>query len=177
MVKFSKQSTHWKRGNIRMETFPEFGFNMQKGDHFLSFDIKKGYYAFCLAPAMRDLFIFHYMGRYYQCVGLPLGWTRSPLWFTQLMAVFSKELRKHGMRALAYIEDFLVAPTPPDTVDKKGDCVRARRKIEGLLKAVGLSRNLNKGEWEGSQKLIHLGVEVKSSIMRFRISTRKLSRV
>lgn len=107
VANLSRQSAHWHKGSLRVESLPEFGSIIQPGDHFLSFDIRKGYRHFRLAPAMRNWFIFHYYGKFYQCVALPFGWGRSTLWFTQFMAVFVKEVRRLGMRVLAYLDDFL----------------------------------------------------------------------
>ena len=70
-----------------MEGLSEFAMNVQRGDHFLTMDVEKGYRLLRLHPLMRDWFIFRYNGRYYQCVALPFGWGRLPLWFTQLMAI------------------------------------------------------------------------------------------
>lgn len=74
VVNVSKQSKHWARGSVRMETIPHYAMDMEQGDHFLSFDIKSGYRAFRLAPKMRDWFIFRYAGRYFRCIALPFGW-------------------------------------------------------------------------------------------------------
>lgn len=71
-----------------MESISEFAMDIQKDDHFISWDIQKGYRHFRLAPGMRDRFIFRYQGCYYQCVAPPFGWGRSPLWFTQLTVPF-----------------------------------------------------------------------------------------
>lgn len=81
VVNLAKQSKRWKKGTVRMESLSEFAMSVEKGDHFLSMDIKSGYRHFRLAPSMRDWFIFRYAGKYYQCVALPFGWGRSPLWF------------------------------------------------------------------------------------------------
>ena len=54
VVNLSLQSTHWKKGSLRMESLPEFATSIQKNDHFLSMDIQKGYRHFRLGPAMRD---------------------------------------------------------------------------------------------------------------------------
>lgn len=65
-----------------MESLSGFAMSLQEKYHMVTFDIRQGYRHFRLAPAMRDWFLFHYDGRYYQCVALPFGWGRAPLWFT-----------------------------------------------------------------------------------------------
>lgn len=177
VVNLCVQSKHWSKGGIRMESLPEFACSIRRGDHFLSLDIVKGYRHFRLAPAMRDWFIFRYEDRYYQCVALPFGWGRSPLWFTRFMAIFAQELRKEGLRVLAYLDDILIAPSLPGAVATKKDCARARSTIEGILRRLGLRRHPEKGEWDGATKLTHLGVEIDSVLMRFRVAPHKLSKV
>ena len=49
-----------------MEGLSEFAMNVQRGDHFLTMDVEKGYRHLRLQPLMRDWFIFRYNDRYYQ---------------------------------------------------------------------------------------------------------------
>lgn len=80
IANLSVQSKYWKKGPVRLDSLPEFALEIRQGDHFLSFDMYKGYRHFQLAPAMRDWFIFRYGHRYFQRIALPFGWGRSPLW-------------------------------------------------------------------------------------------------
>lgn len=149
VVNLSKQSKHWEKGSVRMESVSGFATEIQRFDDFLSMDIRNGYRHFRLAPQMRDWFIFHYAGRYYQCVALPFGWGRSPLWFTQLMATFVKELRRSELRVLAYLDDFLLVPTTSGIVSRHEDCLRAAKFVDALMLRLGLTRHPTKGGVEG----------------------------
>lgn len=177
VVNLSVQSKRWKKGRVRMESLPEFATEIQRGDHFLSMDISKGYRHFRLHPRMRDWFIFRWDGRYYQCVALPFGWGRSPLWFTQFMAIFVKQLRCLEFRVLAYLDDFLIAPTRAGVVARRWHCVRGRKLIDSLLRRLGLARHPTKGEWEGATTIDHLGVRIDSIAMRFHLAPRKIAKV
>lgn len=177
VVNLSKQSTFWPRGTVKMESLAEFAMSVQDRDHFLSMDIYKGYRAFRLHTVMRDWFIFRYQGRFFRSIALPFGWGRSPLWFTQLVAPFVRKLRECGYRVLSYIDDFLVAPSPHGTVATPADCVRARRRIDALMSALGLVRHPTKGEWTGSTCIEHLGVRVHSKAMKFTVVPHKVERV
>lgn len=160
-----------------MESISEFAMSAQQGDHFLSFDITNGYRHLRLAPAMRDWFIFRYNGQYYQCVALPFGWGRSPVWFTQLLVPFVRRLRELGYRVLAYLDDFLVAPSRYGVAASLKDCAAAREEIAGLMKRLGLSRHPMKGEWTGARVIEHLGVVVDSVQIKFFVAPRKVSKV
>lgn len=121
-------------------------------------EMKKGYRQFRLAPAMRDWFIFQYDGRYFQCVALLFGWCRSPLWFTRFMAVFFQEVRRLGIRFLPYLDDLLLAPSPPGTVASLEDFKRSKKVLDTFLNNLGLVRHPSKGNWLGTQALIYLGM-------------------
>jgi Reverse transcriptase (RNA-dependent DNA polymerase) len=178
VVNLSKQSKHWKKGSVKMETLPQYAMDLNKGDHMVSFDIKSGYRHFRLAPGMRDWFCFRYDGRFFRCIALPFGWGRSPLWFTQLLAPVVRHMRTElRYRVLAYIDDFLVSPTRAGVVAKRSDCNKARSAIEKLLNRVGLTRHPTKGEWTGSTRVEHLGSVVDTILMKFYIAPRKIEKV
>lgn len=177
VVNLSVQSKHWSKGSVRMETLSEFAMSVQPEDHMISFDIEKGFRHLRLHPAMRDWFIFRYDGRYYQCVALPFGWGRSPLWFTRLMAPFVAEMRSYGYRVLPYMDDFLVIPTPYGVTSAAEDCRRATGRIDRLLVRLGLRRHPRKGEWAGAPVVDHLGVRVDTMSMRFTVLPYKVEHV
>jgi len=177
VVNLSKQSKHWPKGSVRMESISEFAMDIQRGDHFISMDIKGGYRHFRLAPTMRDWFLFRYEGRYYCCTALPFGCGKSPLWFTQMMAPFVRELRHMGFRVLAYLDDFLIAPNRHGAVATNRDCRRAACRIDELMTSLGLTRHPSKGEWEGRQVIEHLGVIIDSVRMKFFVAPRKVAKV
>lgn len=177
VINLSKQSRRWKHGGVRMEMIAEFAMNVQRGDYFISMDIEKGYRHLRLHPDMRDWFIFRYGPRYYRCVALPFGWGRSPLWFTQLMAPFVQELRRWGYRILAYLDDFLIAPSPYGTKSGPEDCRKARERISKLMEHLGLQRHPEKGEWTGATRVEHLGVLLDSMEMKFHVVPHKAEKV
>lgn len=177
VVNLSRQSTHWPKGSVRMESIAEFAMTVQKNDKFLSMDIEKGYRHFRLHPCMRDWFIFRYNRRYYQCVALPFGWGRSPLWFTMFMSAFVKKLRSEGLRVLAYLDDFLVAPSSHGVVSSSEHCKAGRIVIQSIMDELGLKRHQSKGEWQGSTRVEHLGVIVDSARMHFHVAPRKVEKV
>lgn len=57
------------------------------------------------------------------------------------MAPFTRELRAYGFRVLAYIDEFLVAPSPFGTTATQGDCTAATPKIEALMSRLGIRRH------------------------------------
>ena len=83
------------------------------------------------------------------------------------MAPFVQELRHWGYRVLAYLDDFLVAPSPYGTAAGPQDCAAARGHIAELMTQQGLQRHPEKGEWIGATRIEHLGVLIDSEEMKF----------
>lgn len=178
VLNFHRQSKHWCKGSIKMETVPSFSLEMERGDMMLSFDVKAGYRHFFLHPDMRDFFLFHYAGRYFRCIALPFGWGRSPMWFTKMMRGFVRYMReKMCYRVLPYIDDFLVAPSPPGRPATERDVSNAQRNIARLMRRLGITRKVGKGCWDGSRQIDHLGVHIDSDEMKVYVADNKVSRV
>ena len=63
VVNLYKKWKCWKKDTVKRESLSEFAMEMQKGDHFISMDIHKGYRHFPLHPSMRNWFVFCYAGK------------------------------------------------------------------------------------------------------------------
>jgi hypothetical protein len=178
VINFSRQSQHWPKGSVKMETFPSFALNLLTNDYLMSWDVKSGYRYFYLHPRMRDYFLFHYGGRFYRCIALPFGWGRSVLWFTKLMRPMVKYIRSEwGYRLIPWIDDFLCARTDGRRPAIGRDCRRARQRLDTLLRELGLTRHPEKGCWEGAQVVEHLGVLIDTRQMRVFVTDRKVKRM
>jgi hypothetical protein len=66
LINFSRQSRHWPKGSVKMETFPCFALNLVKSDRLMSWDVKSGYRHSYMHPKMREYFLFRYGGRLYR---------------------------------------------------------------------------------------------------------------
>lgn len=77
MINFSRQSKHWLKGTVRMETVLSIAVEVEMGDVIMSLDFKSGYRHFYVHPKVCDYFLFRYNGRFYRCVEFPFGWGRS----------------------------------------------------------------------------------------------------
>lgn len=178
VVNFKRQSTHWPKGSVKMETLPAFALDLHQGDALMSWDVKGGYRHMYLHPDVRDMFLFRYDGRYYRCIALPFGWGRSCLWFTKLMRPLVQHLRENmEYRVMAYIDDFAAAPSPHGTTATFVDCKKAGEYLEALFGRLGVVRATEKGCWEGTKKLEHLGMLVDTEAMRVYITDGKLEKV
>ena len=90
------------------------------------------------------------------------------------MAPFIQELRRGEYRVFAYLDDFLLAPSPYGTTSGPRDCAVAWERIAELMTQLGLQRHPEKGEWTGATRVEHLGVLIDSDEMKFYVVLRKL---
>jgi Reverse transcriptase (RNA-dependent DNA polymerase) len=176
VVNLTKQSKHWPKGSVRMETLPEYALELERGKKMVSFDIQAGYRHFLLASQMRDWFLFRYGGHFYRCIALPFGWGRSLMWFTQLVVLMVRKLRQQ-YRVLAYLDDFVICSVKAGRVVSMRDCRKATQVLDKLLSSLGLTRHPTKEEWVGSTRMEHLGCVIDSDRMRFYIAPRKIAKV
>ena len=153
---------------FRMSTLERITPYLAEANVAFSFDIRDAFYALFLPPSARKHWHFNVGGRWYALQGLPMGWSVSPYALTKVFHVFVKALRKRGIAAFAYLDDFLVLAR------SRAEALVARGVCEDLLKRFGLVRKEGKGEWDPVQKLQHLGLTLDLVRKRFEVPTAKL---
>ena len=160
------------------------------GLHVLNMDLADGFYALGIAPEFRDFFTFRFNGELWRLTGLPMGWSLSPYYLCTLMDVWvrhmrgahagkvparptarSRKRRMGGARVLPYVDDFLFI------AHSLAAALRLRARVEALLTALGMSRNPDKGEWEPTQNLVHLGLRVDLQAGKFFAPEEKLASI
>ena len=163
---------------IKYETLKRLRQLGAEQDYMFSFDLADGYYALGIAPECRDFFTVSVRGQLFRFAGLPMGWNASPYVFCTLMKVVVRWLRsptlaesakwRHGsvkraqlrgqrwkgVRVLPYLDDFLFLAS------SRQEALRARDLVQRLLERLGLHRNPKKGQWEPTQVIEHLGLEI-----------------
>lgn len=177
VVNLSDQSNHWPKGSMKIEHVGEFVCHLLRGDHPMSMDIYKGYRLLRLHPSMRNWSLFQFNGRYYWCVALPFSWGRSPLWVTQVIAIFTRMLREQGYRVLAYLDDFLFASSPHGQRSTHADCAAAMKHVDTLMRSLGIRRHPSKGCLKVVTSLDHLDIHIDTEAMRFTVTDTKRKRV
>ena len=66
------------------------------------------------------------------------------------------------MKVLPFMDDFLVV------CKSYQEALRARARVEVLLEELGLARHPDKGQWEISQQIVHLGMCIDLKAGKFR---------
>jgi hypothetical protein len=66
---------------MRMETLRSLRLIAKPGDHWVSFDLKDGFYSLAIDPKDREAFTVNIDGQLLQFYALPMGWCLSPYVF------------------------------------------------------------------------------------------------
>lgn len=139
--------------------------------------------------------------RYIRCAALPFGWCDSPRIFTKIMRVMVRMLRSplalpaarlrrgatgrahvlrlarkgyeagprsRGMRVLSYVDDFLALART------RAEALACRAQVTRVIDMLGLTRHPEKGYWEPTQRLEHLGLDVDLEAGLFRVPPAKI---
>ncbi|KAK3282239.1 hypothetical protein CYMTET_10012 [Cymbomonas tetramitiformis] len=82
-----------------------------------------------------------------------------------------REEHQQGARVLPYMDDFLLM------LSSRIEALRARELTSRVLVRLGLSRNEKKGQWEPTQLVEHLGLEVDLKAGQFRVTPARLQKI
>jgi ribonuclease HI len=155
------------------------------------------YMTFCLPPATDDP---TGAPRYFRCAALPFGWLNSPYVFTKVMRVMVRMLRSptapslerlrrsaasgkalvlrlarrggvslaRGFKILGYVDDFLAV------FKTRREALAGRDRCQEVMDYLGIQRHPDKGEWEPTQHLEHLGLDIDFKHGLFKVPPRKL---
>ena len=145
--------------------------------------------------------------RYIRAAAIPFGWNASPYIFTKVMRVMVQQLRSpsaptlsvarrrtqggrafalrlaeqgasasdtvatRGIRCLPYVDDFLAV------CRSRGEAYAARKRAEQVMQRLGITRHPDKGFWEPTQRLEHLGLDVDTESGLFKVPPVKLQKL
>lgn len=141
---------------------------LRPADFMVSFDLKSGYYHVPIHRSHVRYITTELAGTLVSFQALPFGLSTAPRVFTKVMRPFVAALRKQGIRVLPYIDDFLLMS------GDKAQSLRDREEADRLIRALGLTRNPEKGYWEPTQNLIHLGIGIDTMRELFLIPPEKM---
>ncbi len=82
-----------QKRSMKMKTFRHLQQIAKPGDHWVSFDLKDGFYAQSIHPDDREAFTINLNGQLLQLCTLPMGWSLSTYVFQKLTDVFVNKLR------------------------------------------------------------------------------------
>ncbi len=85
-------NTQCHKRSIKMETLRHLHLIAKPGDHWVSFDLKTGFYTLAIHPKDRESFTMNLNGQLLQLYALLVGWSLSPFVLQKLSVVFVNKL-------------------------------------------------------------------------------------
>ncbi|KAK3243136.1 hypothetical protein CYMTET_47193 [Cymbomonas tetramitiformis] len=175
VMDFRWLNAHCVKSQCKMETLKKLRRLAKPDDWCFSFDLQNGHHAVGIHPEYQEYMEFDVRGELFQCGALPFGWNDSLRIFVEVMKVLVEccvpqriegRLQEHQQRAhvLPYTDDFLVLAS------SDMEALRARELASRTLTQLGLGRNEKKGQWEPTQLVEHLGLEVDLKAGQFRVT-------
>jgi len=165
---------------MKMETLRHLRLIAKPREHWVSFDLKDGFYALAIHIKDREAFAVNLNGQLLQLCALPMGWSLSPYVFQKLTDVFVNKLRDHesttstgktskakkkrvrmrqrptGARLLPFVDDFALFAISFAAAMELKDVSFA------LIDDLGLRIHSTKGYHTAIQKGDHLGMTIET---------------
>ncbi|KAK3232555.1 hypothetical protein CYMTET_57092 [Cymbomonas tetramitiformis] len=170
VMDFRWLNSHCVKSRCKMETLKKLRRLAKPNDWCISFDLQDGYHVVGIDPAFQEYMQFDVRGKLFQCGALPFGWNGSHAVRTRAGGC-GREEHQQGARVLPYTDNFLLL------LSSRIEALRARELTSRVLVRLGLSRNEKKGQWEPTQLVEHLGLEVDLKAGQFRVTPARLQKI
>lgn len=128
---------------------------IKKGDKLATVDLSDGFLHVPVHKNYRDLLGFRWQNVYYRYKKLPFGLCLSPFYFAKIIRPIIQYLRSHGIRVVAFVDDFLLMSKGSTFTDH---CDLLIQTLEDL----GWNINLEKSSIMPKTSIVYLGHKVTS---------------
>jgi hypothetical protein len=125
---------------------------LRHADWLTSIDLQDAYLHVPLTRRSARYLAFRALGRTYRFRAMLFGLASAPGVFTMLMKSVVRHLHLQGVRALAYLDDVLIAAR------SREESLRHTRLAQQTLERLGFALNYDKSELEPTQQLTYLGL-------------------
>lgn len=127
------------------------------GFHFVTWDLKEGYFHISMSRDTQSLLGISWEGKFYHYNVLPFGCSLSPWVFTKIVKEMVRFWRSMGLLVVFYLDDFcLIAPT------RELALLQRDTIIAPTLAKLGFLREESKGSWEPTTRVQVLGLIIDS---------------
>lgn len=144
---------------------------MVPGMFMTSIDLQDAYFTFPILEEHRKFLKFRWQGELWRFIGLPMGITCAPWYFTKLVAPIFASLRRQGLQGFPYLDDSFIFGFSAE------ECKNSTNLLVQLFTKLGFKVHLNKSSLEPSQKLEFLGFVLDSVNMTITLPENKVLNV
>ena len=144
---------------------------LQPKDYMCKIDLKDAYFSVPLNRDSQHLVCFKWKGKIYQFLCLCFGLGPAPRIFTKLLKIPIAILRRLNVRLIIFLDDILIFAQSRKELDQ------ARDTLIFLLQNLGFLINLRKSEFQPTQHIQFLGVEMDSTSMTVSLPQEKVQAI
>lgn len=145
------EKVHFKMDNLHTAT------NLiVPGVFMTSVDLQDAYFTFPIAKEFRRYIKFRWNSQLWQFIGLPMGITCAPRYFTKLMAPVFAYLRKEGFQGFPYLDDTFIFGFTAE------ECSHSTSRLTKLFSELGFKVHEEKSVLQPTQTLEFLGFIIDS---------------
>lgn len=148
-----------KKEHFKMEDLRTALNLLNRNDYMCKIDLKDAYLAVPIGPDSKRFLRFEHNGHLYQFNALPFGLTSAPYVFTKIMKAVITWLRERQVKAVVYLDDFLIMGRT------RTECQKSTKLTLNLLHFLGFLVNWGKCTLDPSQLCTFLGISIKTTEM------------
>lgn len=162
-----REQNGWSASHAhKFESLRIMAILVEQGDVLWNIDLSDFYYQLMLSPDSRQWYCFSDGERIYQSSVLLFGSKPASFWCTKINRPILKFFRAAKLKTSNYLDDWTGAAKP-----EQGTQTYAF--VLSILTRLGWKINTDKSTKELKTSTIHLGMEVDSALMGYRIPPRK----
>ena len=166
---------HYQTRSVKCEDLRDLAMALRPNDRLISFDVKDGRHHLALTREAQKRLSFRVLGRTFMPIALPFGWSLAPYCFAKFARPAMKHLRAQGFRATIFADDVAAAsPCRNNQPCAKQEATAGFAKAQKMLEDLGTLMRPEKGEREGSQRLMRLGLLIDAKRQLFLAPPQKL---
>lgn len=148
-----------KKEHFKIEDL-KTAINILEPNNFMArLDLKDAYFLIPIHKEHQKFLTFSFNDQLYKFKALPFGLSSAPLIFTKLIKPILNFLRSRGVKAIAYLDDFLIL------ADSVEECKQHLSLLIDLLTRLGFIINWGKSELRPSRRCKFLGMIIDSQRM------------
>jgi len=130
---------------------------LKEGDYMTTIDLKDGFFHVPILPSHQSLMSFQWEGKTYVFQVLPFGMSALPWLFTCFVQATVHHLCHQGMRAMAYMDDFIIIG------HSHQQALEHTTRTLSILNQLGWQVNFKKSDLTPSQSKEFLGLLVNTT--------------
>eukprot|EP01126_Amoeba_proteus_P004040 TRINITY_DN11384_c0_g1_i15.p1 TRINITY_DN11384_c0_g1~~TRINITY_DN11384_c0_g1_i15.p1 ORF type:complete len:563 (-),score=72.01 TRINITY_DN11384_c0_g1_i15:15-1703(-) len=172
ILNFVPTNNHISKIHFKMDTVKDLKDILMENDLMTKIDLKDAYLHLYFNKNFRKYCAFWWRGTVWQFISMMFGHVHAPRWWTKVMRVVVKYLRKLGIRCIIYIDDIIILHGT-----NREDAEKEINFVVNTLMDLGLTINMKKSILKPTTRVVFLGFIVDSVLMKMFIPGPKIKEI